>query len=337
MSCITRNVVRLVTVAGTVVAVVGIPAVLIAGPDRVAAVFDQARGQINHQIDAAVGDPAAIRAQLRKLESEYPERIGEVRQDLAELDHQVGQMERELAVSQKVVQLAEADLSQLGAMIERAEHARADNEGFAVVRVRFDDKVLGLDETYAESTRIGKLREAHALRVRSIERDLGLVGQQRDRLASVLTQLETEQSELRDQLWQIEQQVDTIARNDRIIDLLEDRNESIERLGNYEAKTLDHVTGKIMGKLAEQEQRLAALAGQPGQKDYVAQAEYELDVMVRAGRALSTETQPNSLSQSRTEARKVIELQAPVIEISPDSEPVLIDRTGKSDPVARRE
>lgn len=333
MASITRNVVRLVTVAGAAVAVVGIPAVLIAGPDRIAAVFDTAKGSINQRIDTVVGDPAAIRAQLRKLEAEYPQRISELSADMAQLDHQVGQMERELAVSRKVVQLADADLAILGSMIERAEHARAENEGYAVVRVRFDDRVLGLEESYSEANRIGKLREAHQLRVKSIERDMGLISHQRERLAGVLRQIETEQSELQNQLWQIEQQVDAIARNERIIGLLEDRNKNIERLGRYEARTLDHVTGKITGKLAEQEQRLAALAGQPGEKDYIAQAEYELGVMMRAGRALQKpgETAP----QSRP--TRTLELQAPVIEISPDSPARLIDRAGKGEPVARKD
>ncbi len=324
MACIVKSVVRLAVVAGTGLAVVGIPAALIAGPERVGAVLGQARDAVHHSIDSAVGDPAALRAQLRSLEAEYPERIADVRSDLTQLDQQISQMKREASVSRKVVELAQADLSTLGSVIAKAEDARAANDGFAVVRVRLDDRVLDLEQGYAESNRIGKLRNAHANRVSSIDRDLSLLGQQRDRLGAVLTQLENEQSELQDQLWQIEQQVDTIARNERIIDLLEDRDEHIERLGRYEAKTLDHVTGKILGKLAEQEQRLAALAGQTDENDYIEQAEYELDVMLRAGKVLGA---PSA---------KVIEIQPPVIEVTPDSEPVLIDRAGKGEPVARR-
>ncbi len=327
MSCIVKSVVRMAVVAGTGLAVVGIPAALVAGPERVGAVLGQARDAVNHSIDAAVGDPAALRAQLRSLEAEYPERIAEVRADMTELDQQINQMRREAAVSSKVVELAHADLTTLGSVIERAEQARADNDGFAVVRVRLDNRVMDLEQGYAESNRIAKLRDAHASRVQSIDRDLTLLGQQRERLASVLSQLETEQAELQDQLWQIEQQVDTIARNERIIDLLEDRDEHIERLGRYEAKTLDHVTGKILGKLAEQEQRLAALSGQTEEHDYIEQAEYELDVMLRAGKVMGGSVAPSN----------IIEVQPPVIEVAPDSEPVLIDRPGKGEPVARRQ
>ncbi len=326
MACIVKNVVRLAVVAGTGLAIVGIPAALIAGPERVGAVLGQARQAVNHSIDSIVGDPAALRAQLKSLEAQYPERIAEVRADLTELDHQLSQMKREASVSRKVVELAQADLSELGSVIAKAEQVRAENDGFAIVRVRLDERVLDLDQGYAESNRISKLRDAHAGRVGSIERDVSLLGQQRERLSSVLSQLENEQSELQDQLWQIEQQVDTIARNERIIELLEERDNHIERLGRYESKTLDHVTGKILSKLAEQEQRLAALAGQTDENDYIEQAEYELDVMMRAGKAMGV-----------TSPAKVIQILPPVIEVSPDAEPIFIDRAGKGEPVARRD
>jgi len=61
-------------------------------------------------------------------------------------------------------------------------------------------------------------------------------------------------------------------------------------------------------------------------RDYIEQAEYELDVMMRAGKAMGV-----------TSPAKVIQILPPVIEVSPDAEPIFIDRAGKGEPVARRD
>lgn len=308
---VVKSIVRLLVVGGTVATVVGVPAVLVAGPDRVAALFTQAQDSINEKIDQAVGDPVAIRAQLRDLEAEYPERIAAVRADLSELEHQIGQIERELAVSERVVSLADEDLGQLRGLLTKAQERQSDAGGFAVVRVRFDDRSLSLDEAYANANEISSLRSAYATRAADLERDRSLLAAQHERLAQVLSQLETERANFQAQLWQLDRQVDAIARNDRMIDLLEARNEHIEELDRYEAKTLDHVTAKITKKLAEQEGRIATLTTSSTTEQYLGRAKAELDLTVRAGQ---------ELRQGVT--RGVIELETPVIEIGPDRESV---------------
>ncbi len=320
---VVKSIIRLAVVGGTVATVVGVPAVFVAGPDRVAAVFDQAKTSINNKIDQAVGDPIAIRAQLRDLEAEYPERIAEVRADITDLDQQISDIERELAVSQRVVSLADEDLGQLDTLLTRARERQADSDGFAVVRVRFDDRSMSLDEAYASANEISGLRSAYSTRAADLERDLTLLGEQRDRLGQVLTQLETERADFQSQLWGLDRQVDAIARNDRMIELLESRNEHIEKLDRYEAKTLDHVTAKINKKLAEQEGRIASLNTQDANASYVNRAKADLDYTIRAGREIRTGV-----------TRGVVELENPVIEITPDGEKTVAD--ADSEPVASR-
>src|SRR5690554_6743683 len=105
----TKNLIR----AGVVVALAGAATAMFVGPERIGALFSQTRGAVNRAIDGQIKDPVALRQQLRSLEEQYPKRIAEVRGDLAEVNEQVAQLERELAVSRKVVQLADRDLAQM--------------------------------------------------------------------------------------------------------------------------------------------------------------------------------------------------------------------------------
>src|SRR5689334_7460477 len=101
-------------VRGAVIsAVVGGAAVAVAGPSRIRALFHSCQSLINYAIDSNIIDPTALRAHLHHLEEQYPKRIADVRGDLAELNEQITQLERELAVSKKVVTMADSDLSQM--------------------------------------------------------------------------------------------------------------------------------------------------------------------------------------------------------------------------------
>ena len=105
MAGIVKTVIRL----GVIGALVTGGAVVIAGPHRVVALGHQMQSKIVNVIDANIDDPVALRAQLRDLQAQYPERIAEVRSQLAELVEQVRQIHREKAVSEKVVTMAAAD------------------------------------------------------------------------------------------------------------------------------------------------------------------------------------------------------------------------------------
>ena len=300
MGFVTKTVVRVAVVG----ALVGGAALVIAGPHRVKAVLHQATSNIRAEIDSHIDDPVALRAQLRELQAQYPDKIAEVKGDLAELQGQTRDLERELAVSKRVVVLASGDLDELQALIARGEEAQG-KDGFRVVRLRFEDRSINLDQAYTRVNAIGRFRSAHAARTADISRDLDLLSQQETRLTDLLGQLEGEQAEFETQLWQLDRQVDAIARNDRMIDLLQKRQKTIDKYDRYSADSLGEVQTKIAKLLAGQESKIAAL-GQHGQEsDYVEQAEAELDLMLRTGRSFMDEV-------------KVEQPEPDVVEIAPE-------------------
>lgn len=264
---LTKTVVRVAAVGGILTGA----AVLIAGPHRVMAVAGLARDKVVDGIDAAVGDPIALRSQIKELESQYPRRIAEVRAELAEVRAQIETLSRDKAVSEKVVEMAQNDLGEMKGLLGRAESARVESPS-AMIHVRFNNSPLTLDQAYGRATQINNTLTAYASRIADAERDLGFLQQQSTRLEEMLGTLETERAQFQAQVWQLSGQIEMIARNDKLIELIEKRQASMDRFNKYEAVSLDNVTGRIAKIRAEQEGRLQAMANHTKGDDYETKA-----------------------------------------------------------------
>lgn len=322
-----KGFVRYAVIAG----LVGGTAMLIAGPERLSALFSQAKGTINTRIDTLIDDPVALRQQLKGLEAEYPQRLESVRRDLAEVQGQRAQLTRELEVAKRVVDLARADAEQIQDLIARAEDVRAQQSGLAlvdvsangttrlvsdtpsnaraearseakIIKVVFDNQSLTLDDAYTKSTQVRQVHNAYVARTSDIERDLGYLEQQEQRLSGLLGQIQGEYTDFQSQVWNLDRQVDTIARNDRLIEMMERREKTIAEQSRYSAGSLDHVQGRFSDIRAKQEARLKTLGNASSTSNYEDRAKYDLDG--KAGRALPE--------------LKVVEPKPAVIEIRPE-------------------
>src|SRR5262245_59899008 len=271
-----RNLVRCGVIAG----LVGGTAVVIAGPDRIGALFSQPQHHINGCIDKHIEDPVALRSQMKKLEGEYPSRIAEVQGDLAELREQKSQLQRELAVSDRVVSLAQGDLESLQGMIARGEDAQQTSQASGqnnVVRVVFANQSIPLKDAYGKATHIQQVQTAYTTRANDIQRDLGYLDQQETRLSDMLGQLQTEYTEFQSQMWQMDRQVDSISRNNRLIGMMEKRQRTLDEQSRYHAHSLDQLAGRFADIRAKQEARLEALGTATSTINYEDRAKYDLD------------------------------------------------------------
>lgn len=278
MAGIVCNVVRIgvITALGAGAAFVVAEAV---SPGSARAVARQAGSNITQVINSKVDDPIALREQLRSLEAQYPKKISTVRADLSELQAQIAQFEQERAVAARVVELADADLSNLQSLITQGEEARG--ETYRVVRVWHNNSKLELEEAYAKAEKIRKLRDSYAMRTGELDRDMGFLRQQEGRLGELLTTLETERADFQSQLWQLDQQIDAVSRNERLITMLEKRQKTIDSISPFQADSLDQVTGRIAQIRAEQESRMASLASRSQDEKYVERARVQIDAEKR--------------------------------------------------------
>lgn len=260
---IIKNCVRL----GVITAVCGIGVAAFMGPQRAGALLSQAQDSIIERIDAHIDDPVALRAELRELEHQYPERISKVRGDLAELDQQIAQLQRDQAVAERVVALADRDLEHLQPLLAEAEAAvNSPVNGIRnVASIRFDNRAYSLDQAYTRANQITQTRIAYANRAADASHDLLYLQTQSEQLADLLSQLETERTQFQAQLWQLDRQVDAIARNESLIDMLEDRQKTIEELKGFDVANLDQMVAKLASVRARQQAELDVLtdAGKP--------------------------------------------------------------------------
>src|SRR5690606_25955559 len=125
--------------------------------------YSQVKNSITDTIDSAIDDPVALRAQLRSLERQYPERIAKVRGELAQLTEQADRVERDRVVALKVIEMASADLDTITDRLEQARAVRAESPG-AVIRVRFEDRTMSLEESYNRATQIRNTISAYTTR-----------------------------------------------------------------------------------------------------------------------------------------------------------------------------
>ena len=277
MAGIVKNAVRL-GVIGTIVG----GAAVIAFPDRAGAIASQAKNNIENVIDRNIDDPIRLRHQLHELESKYPKKIGQVRSDLGELRSQIAEVDREYQINKRVVAYADADLSELEGALGKAREVRADRGGFTVVRVVLDGRPMSTDEAMTKGNEIRETRSAYAARASDLEVQLGYLHQQEERLTGLLAKLETERAEFQSQLWQLNREIDSIARNERLIEMMERRQKTIDELSPYSADTINQVKTRISSVLSQQEQRLQSLAGRDDAVDYEQRAKWELDLEQRS-------------------------------------------------------
>jgi chromosome segregation ATPase len=266
-------------IATVLIGTVAAGAALIAGPNRSHAVMEHFQDSIQSSIDDALGDPVAMRSQLQELEREYPQRIAAVRGDLAELNEQMRQLEREQAISERVVALAERDLSQFEPALNQAATAVATSGGTKRLAVAVDDKVYSYERAQSKANQIRQTRVAYANRAADARHDLTYLEQQAGRLGDLLLQLEGERAQFQTQIQALSRQVDSIARNERLIGLLEKRNRTIEECSNYDVSTLDQLTGRLSEIRSRQEAELDLLSNHQRQTDYEDMARMELNSM----------------------------------------------------------
>ncbi|MBX3407139.1 MAG: hypothetical protein KF869_10270 [Phycisphaeraceae bacterium] len=310
MACITRNIVRIAVITAAAGALGLGAATLVAGPDRVGAFFTQAKSKINQKIDSQITDPVALRAQLRDLQAQYPRRIGEVRSDLAQLREQRAQLERDLAVSMRVIELADQDSERLTAALDHAESANIQNVALGVdhqIVIVFRNERIDTAMANSKLNQVNATRNAYAARAADIERDLGYLARQEGQLSTLLAKLETEQTAFQTQLFDLDRQIDAIARNDRMIDVMSSRQRTLDEQSRYRAASLDQINSKLADIRAKQESQLASMAGMAERFSYEDAAKSQLD--------------REASSTGRRALPAPTKVRPTVIEINPDSLP----------------
>lgn len=287
---------KVAVISTVLLGMAGAGAYALMGRHRTEAVVHEIQDNLLESIDAHLDNPALMRSQLRELEREYPVRIAQVQNDLAEIRHEIKQLEQEVAVSERVVELAGKDLERLGTEVA----AQVPLEGgVQLVSVHLDGRSYTPNAAHTQLERVRATRSAYAGRASDARHDLGYLTTQAGRLEDLLVKLQGEQTEFRAQVVGLNRQIDSIARNDRLLELLEKRNQTLEECGRYEVVSLGQITTRLDQIKGKQEAALDLLASEEHATDYedLARQEIageELGEFSALSRQLSSPTDPLS-------------------------------------------
>lgn len=277
---ICKTIVRWTIVAG--LAVGGIT--LIIGPDRVAAAFGSLQNQANAFVDEYIDveEAQSLRSRLHTLAEAYPDRIAEIRGEVARVETQLDQFAHDADVARRVVAMTGSDLEQLAIKVQSAEHG-----GLHSVSLVSGDAGVNLDVAYREGRRIKGIRETYQERLVSDQRQVDMLETQRTRLMTLLEQIEREFADYQAQVWQLDRQIDAIQRNDRLIALTKSQQATLrafESPGNAEG--LRSIETRLAELQAVQEGTLQALSERGRQNEY----EHRATMMMNQDTAPGTET-----------------------------------------------
>lgn len=236
-------------------------------PQTTMSVFNKARTNAQALIDQCSDNPEALRRELARLAEVYPERIADVRGEIAEVEHHLAQLDHDVEIASHVVALTTEHLEELRTLVARAEQ-RSESTARPVA-IRFESVRFSINEAYTEARRINQVRQQYKDRLAYDQQQQQFLGEQRDRLTEILVKLEDEFNTYQAQLWQLDRQIDAVQRNERLIELTKEQQatlESFDRMGKVQ--NLKQLEAKLAELRTVQEAQLQALENRNLHHDY---------------------------------------------------------------------
>jgi hypothetical protein len=250
---------------------------LLIGPHKVAAGLHQIRVKAQTVIDQVTDEPAALRHQLQVLANEYPDRIAKVRGELAEVNHELAEFDRDAEVSARVVAMTTDDLVELKTLVVKARNVSNPNT-YRAVFVRFKGIRFDIDQAHSEGNRINSVRISYQDRLASDQQQTSLLSEQKGRLVEILDRLESEYTTFQDQMWQLDRQIDAIERNERLIEMTKELQATLSDYDSWgKIGNLKQLTGKLAQLRTVQSAQLEALRNSGIRWDYAKKAAQQLD------------------------------------------------------------
>lgn len=241
----------------------------VVGPERVAAGFAQVRAQAVAVAEDFVDDPVALRRQLAALAEQYPERIAEVQTEIAEVDRQLTRLEQDTEVARRVVALTSDDLAEIRVALQET----AGPGETRLTSLRVSGRAMNPDQARAEARRIADVRNTYRDRLATDETQVDFLRTQKSRLAEILDTLQTEHARYEAKLWQLDRQIDAIARNERLIEMTKDQQAILADYDKFsDVGNLDQLESKLAELRTIQEAQLQTLTRRSETTDYEQQA-----------------------------------------------------------------
>ncbi len=241
----------------------------VVGPERVAAGFAQVRATAVEACEDFVDDPVALRRQLASLAEKYPSRIAEVRAEIGEVERQLSRLEQDAEVARRVVALTTDDLSEIRVALQEVAGPGATR----LTSMRIGGRSMNPEQARTEARRIADVRTTYKDRLATDETQVSFLETQKSRLSEILDTLEAEHARYEAKLWQLDRQIDAIARNERLIEMTQEQQSILAEYDKFsDVGSLDQLESKLAELRTVQEAQLQTLSRRSETTDYERQA-----------------------------------------------------------------
>jgi phage shock protein A len=241
----------------------------VVGPERVAAGFAQVRATAVEACEDFVDDPVALRRQLASLAEKYPARIAEVRAEIGEVERQLSRLEQDAEVARRVVALTTDDLSEIRVALQEVAGPGATR----LTSMRIGGRSMNPEQARTEARRIADVRTTYKDRLATDETQVTFLETQKSRLSEILDTLEAEHARYEAKLWQLDRQIDAIARNERLIEMTQEQQSILAEYDKFsDVGSLDQLESKLAELRTVQEAQLQTLSRRSETTDYERQA-----------------------------------------------------------------
>jgi chromosome segregation ATPase len=196
------------------------------------------------------------------MQREYPQQLATLRSQLTEVDHALALIEEELSVSEQVVSLCTDDLEAL-----RPQAAT----------VAYDDGA----SSRALSARVEHVthtRQIYQSRYDMAAQERVVLESERRQITAELTSLEQEAAEFQSQIALIQNEIDSLARSEKLIQIAEARRSARQdRIGTRASGALERLNQTIAAERARQTETLKTLADTQSSNEYELRAKLLLE------------------------------------------------------------
>lgn len=239
------------------------------GMPRLAAMWAQAHGFVVGCIDDELSARVKLRAQIGDLKERLPSEIAALHGELQGVEVESSKLEREASIARRVIQLASADKASFGTELAAAK----------LVAVKYPGSPLSSGDVRRASDRVVQAESTigmYAGQLEKLEVQIEFLASQKSCLSALIEDRELELVDFNERVALLEQEVETIERNERLIAWIEAREAKASPSSSFEAVSLDDLLGKFAQVRDNQSVALARLTEDSRNRDYERTARREM-------------------------------------------------------------
>jgi len=256
------------------IGLVGLVAVV--GLTRVKTAYWSVRDHLRSNVDELVDTKVALHHEIRKLQKDYPARLGDLKIHIAEIDRDLREVSRDRRLCEEVVALCDSDVAVLEAKVARVSASTGTDSHAVLIPVEFRAEQMGQSEALTRAGRIAETAQDYRVRLQDLEQEEQILVDEKSRLGAELAEMEREYREFQAEVGGMMRDIESLNRKENLVKVAERRQRDREDIFTDRASGLAVVKEKIDRRKIQLDERLRGLRSFRSGNEYEARARLRL-------------------------------------------------------------